>query len=113
MLSDLAIAQAASLKHIHEVADMMGLSPDDLDIFGSPYVAKLRLDVLDKIKDRPNARYIDVTAITPTPLGEGKTTTTVGLGQAMKHIGRHSVSRVARLAVVIRRSCRWKRSTCI
>lgn len=91
MLSDLAIAQAASLKHIHEVADMMGLSPDDLDIFGSPYVAKLRLEVLDKIKDRPNARYIDVTAITPTPLGEGKTTTTVGLGQAMKHIGRRSV----------------------
>ncbi len=91
MLSDLAIAQRAALKHVHEIADMMGLGPDDLDIFGTPYVAKLRLDVLDKIKDRPNARYIDVTAITPTPLGEGKTTTTVGLGQAMKHIGRRAV----------------------
>ncbi len=91
MLSDLAIAQQATLKHVHEMADQMGLSPDDLDIYGSPYVAKLRLDVMDKIKDRPNARYIDVTAITPTPLGEGKSTTTVGLGQAMKHIGKRSI----------------------
>ncbi len=91
MLSDLAIAQQASLHHIHDIAAQMELEPDDLDIFGSPYVAKLRLDVLDKIKGRPNARYIDVTAVTPTPLGEGKSTTTVGLGQAMKHIGKRSV----------------------
>lgn len=91
MLSDLAIAQQAQLKHIHEIADQMGLSADDFDIFGSPYVAKIRMEALDKLKDRPNARYIDVTAITPTPLGEGKSTTTVGLGQAMKHIGKRSV----------------------
>jgi formate--tetrahydrofolate ligase len=91
MLSDLAIAQQASLQHIHQIAEQMELEPDDLDIFGSPYVAKLRLDVLDKIKHRPDAKYIDVTAITPTPLGEGKSTTTVGLGQAMKHIGKRSV----------------------
>ncbi len=91
MLSDLAIVQGASLKHIHEIAEQMGLEPEDLDIYGSPYVAKLHLDILDKIKDRPNARYIDVTAMTPTPLGEGKTTTLVGLGQAMKHLGKRSV----------------------
>lgn len=91
MLSDLAIAQQAALRHVHEIADQMGLSPDDLDLYGSPYVAKIRLDVLDKLKDRPNARYIDVTAITPTPLGEGKSTTLVGLGQAMKHIGKRSI----------------------
>ncbi len=91
MLSDLEIAQHATLKHIHEIADQMGLTPDDLDLYGTPYVAKLRLDVLEKLKDRPNARYIDVTAITPTPLGEGKSTTTVGLGQAMKHIGKRAV----------------------
>jgi formate--tetrahydrofolate ligase len=91
MLSDLAIAQQATLKHVHEIADQMGLTPDDMDLYGSPYVAKLRLDVLDKLKDRPDARYIDVTAITPTPLGEGKSTTTVGLGQAMRHIGKRSV----------------------
>ena len=91
MLTDLAIARQANLKHIHQIADQMGLSPEDMDIFGTPYVAKLHLDVLEKLKDRPNARYIDVTAITPTPLGEGKSTTLVGLGQAMKHIGKRSV----------------------
>jgi formate--tetrahydrofolate ligase len=91
MLSDLTIAQQATLKPIHEIAEQMELEPDDLDIFGSPYVAKLRLDVLDKLKNRPNARYIDVTAITPTPLGEGKSTMTVGLGQAMKHVGKRAV----------------------
>ena len=91
MLSDLAIAQQAELKHVHEIADQMGLSPDDLDLFGSPYVAKFRMDALEKIKDRPNAKYIDVTAITPTPFGEGKSTTAVGLAQAMKLIGKQSV----------------------
>jgi formate--tetrahydrofolate ligase len=69
----------------------MGLTPDDFDLYGSPYVAKLRLEALAKLKDRPNAKYILVTAINPTPLGEGKSTTTVGLGQAMKHIGRRGV----------------------
>jgi formate--tetrahydrofolate ligase len=91
MLSDLAIAQQAALRPVYEIAEQMELEPDDLDLYGSPYVAKLRLDVLKKIQDRPNARYIDVTAITPTPLGEGKSTTTVGLGQAMKHIGKRAV----------------------
>lgn len=91
MLSDLAIAQRATLKPVYEIAEQMELEPGDIDLYGSPYVAKLRLDALEKIKQRPNARYIDVTAITPTPLGEGKTTTTVGLGQAMKHIGRRAV----------------------
>ncbi len=85
MLSDLAIVQGASLKHIHEIAEQMGLEPEDLDIYGSPYVAKLHLDILDKIKDRPNARYIDVTAMTPTPLGEGKTTTLVGPASDWRH----------------------------
>lgn len=91
MLSDLQIARGAKLKHIHDIADQMGLTPDDLDLYGSPHVAKLRLEVLNKLKDRPNARYVVVTALTPTPLGEGKSTTLVGLGQAMKHIGKRSV----------------------
>ncbi|MCC7206980.1 MAG: formate--tetrahydrofolate ligase [Anaerolineae bacterium] len=91
MLSDLTIAQRATLRPVHEIAEQMGLGPDDLDLYGSPYVAKLRLDVQDKLKDRPDAKYVDVTAITPTPLGEGKSTTTVGLGQAMAHIGRRAV----------------------
>ncbi len=91
MLSSLQIAQRATLKPIEQIADEMGLTTDDFDLYGSPYVAKLRLDALDKLKDRPNAKYILVTAITPTPLGEGKSTTTVGLGQAMKHIGKRGI----------------------
>lgn len=91
MYSDLEIVRHANLKHIHAIADQMGLSVNDLDLYGSSHIAKLRLDVLDRLKDRPNAKYIDITAITPTPLGEGKTTTLVGLGQAMKHIGKRSV----------------------
>ena len=86
MHSDLYIAQHAKLKPIIEVAEQLGLGPDDLDIYGSPYVAKVRLDCIDKFKDRPNAKYIDISAITPTPLGEGKSTTLVGLGEAMKHL---------------------------
>ncbi len=91
MLSDLAIAQRAALKPIHEIAEMMGLSADDLDLYGSPYIAKLRLEALEKLRDRPDAKYIVVTAITPTPLGEGKTTTCVGLGQALNQMGKRAI----------------------
>lgn len=91
MHSDLYIAQHANLKPIHEIAEQLELTPDDLDIYGSPYIAKLRLDVLDRIKTRPTAKYIDISAITPTPLGEGKSTTLIGLGEAMKHLGKRAV----------------------
>jgi formyltetrahydrofolate synthetase len=80
--SDIEIAQEAVLTPIKEVAESVGLTEDDLDYYGR-YKAKVHLDVLDKFKDRPQGKYIDVTAITPTPLGEGKTTTTVGLSQAL------------------------------
>jgi formate--tetrahydrofolate ligase len=91
MPSNLEIAQNASLEPLSAIADQMGLNADDFDIYGTPYVAKLRLSVLEKIKDRPLGKYILVTAMTPTPLGEGKSTVTVGLGQAMKHLGKTSV----------------------
>jgi formate--tetrahydrofolate ligase len=91
MDSDLSIAQHANLRPITEIAEQLGLGPNDIDIYGSPYVAKVRLDVLERFKDRPNAKYIDVSAITPTPLGEGKSTTLIGLGEAMKHLGKRSV----------------------
>jgi formate--tetrahydrofolate ligase len=91
MYSDLYIAQHAKLKPIHDIAAQLDLTADDLDIYGSPYIAKLRLDVLERTKDRPNAKYIDISAITPTPLGEGKSTTLIGLGEAMKLIGKRSV----------------------
>ncbi len=85
--SDLEIAQAAKLKPIVEIAERLGLTEDDLDLFGR-YKAKVHLDVLDRFKDRPNGKYIDVTAITPTPLGEGKTVTTIGVSQGLNHIGK-------------------------
>ncbi len=87
MLSDLEIAQAAEIKPILEIARSLGLEEDDLELYGK-YKAKVHLDVLDRFKDRPNGKYIDITAITPTPLGEGKTTTTVGLSQAIGRLGK-------------------------
>lgn len=80
--SDIEIAQAAEMKPISEVAAELGLLPEELELYG-PYKAKVRLSILDRLKDLPDGQYIDVTAITPTPLGEGKTTTTVGLSQAL------------------------------
>jgi len=85
--SDLEIAQAAKLTPIIDIAAKLGLDADDLEAYGK-YKAKVHLDVLERFKDRPNGKYIDVTAITPTPLGEGKTTTTVGLTQALGLIGK-------------------------
>ena len=80
--SDIDIAQEADLRPILEIAEKVGLSMDDLDLHGK-YKAKVHLDILERLKDRPQGKYIDVTAITPTPLGEGKTTTSLGLVQAM------------------------------
>ena len=86
--SDIDVAQAATLRPILEIAAEIGLSEDDLDLYGK-YKAKVHLNVIEKFKDRPQGKYIDVTAITPTPLGEGKTTTTVGLSQALgAHLGK-------------------------
>jgi methylenetetrahydrofolate dehydrogenase (NADP+)/methenyltetrahydrofolate cyclohydrolase/formyltetrahydrofolate synthetase/formate--tetrahydrofolate ligase len=85
--SDIEIAQAANLRPIREVAAELGLTEDDLDYYGK-YKAKVHLDVLEKFKDRPNAKYIDVTAITPTPLGEGKTVTTIGVSQGLAYLGK-------------------------
>ena len=85
--SDIEIAQAANMRPIREVAAEVGLTEDDLDLYGK-YKAKVHLDVLEKFKDRPNAKYIDVTAITPTPLGEGKTVTTIGVSQGLAYIGK-------------------------
>ncbi|RKY67445.1 MAG: formate--tetrahydrofolate ligase, partial [Candidatus Latescibacterota bacterium] len=87
MHTDLDIAQAAKMKPIREIAESLGMVEDDLDLYGK-YKAKVHLDVLDKLKGRPSGKYIDVTAITPTPLGEGKTVTTVGLSQGLNAIGK-------------------------
>jgi len=86
--SDLDIAQEAELKPIADIAAELGLLPEELEMYGN-YKAKVQLSVRERLADRPNGKYVDVTAITPTPLGEGKTTTTVGLSQALgAHLGK-------------------------
>jgi formate--tetrahydrofolate ligase len=87
MRSDLDIARAAELLPLDTVGASIGLGPHLLEPYGR-HVAKISLDAVEELADRPKARYVLVSAITPTPLGEGKTTTTVGLGQAFRHIGR-------------------------
>src|SRR5574340_1179023 len=89
--SDLAIAQAAKMKPITEIAREVGILDDELEMYGK-YKAKVSLDILERLKDKPNGKYIDVTAITPTPLGEGKTVTTIGLSQALNRIGKKTVT---------------------
>ncbi len=87
MPSDLQIARKARLKPMEEVAEEIGVGPHFLEHYGKD-VAKIKLDAIDELEDRPRAKYVVVSAITPTLLGEGKTTTTVGLGQAFKHLGK-------------------------
>jgi len=85
--SDLEIAQAAALEPIASVAARVGLGEEDLEPHGR-FKAKVHLDVREKFAKRPLGKYVDVTAITPTPLGEGKTTTTIGLSQGLGRLGR-------------------------
>ncbi|HAX25086.1 MAG TPA: formate--tetrahydrofolate ligase, partial [Chloroflexi bacterium] len=90
MLSDIEIARQATLKPITEIAADLGIHDDDLELYGR-HKAKINLTALDRPTDRPLGKYVVCTAITPTPLGEGKTTTTVGLGQAMAHVGANAI----------------------
>ena len=90
MKTDIQIAQEAKLQHIGEVAKQLSISEDDLEFYGK-YKAKLSDDLWDKIKDRKDGKLVLVTAINPTPAGEGKTTTTVGLGQALGRMNIKSV----------------------
>jgi methylenetetrahydrofolate dehydrogenase (NADP+)/methenyltetrahydrofolate cyclohydrolase/formyltetrahydrofolate synthetase/formate--tetrahydrofolate ligase len=88
MPSDIEIAQAATLKPILEIAERAGIHRDELELYGD-YKAKVKLEILDRLQGRPDGKYIDVTAITPTPLGEGKTVTTIGVSQALHQIGKN------------------------
>ena len=86
--SDIEIAQAATPLPIDQIASEAGILPEELDLYGKTK-AKVHLSIRDRLKNSPNGKYIVVTAITPTPLGEGKTTTTVGLSQALgAHLGK-------------------------
>ena len=90
MKTDIEIAQEAVMLPITEVAKQLGISPDDLELYGK-YKAKLSNEYLDSIKDNKKGKLILVTAINPTPAGEGKTTTSVGLGEAFGKLGKKAV----------------------
>lgn len=89
-LSDIEIAQSTKMQPIEEVAGSLGISGDDIELYGK-YKAKVDYNLLKKLSDKKDGKLILVTAITPTPAGEGKTTTTVGLGDALKRIGKKTI----------------------
>ncbi len=90
VLTDIEIAQGCQMEPIVKIADKLGISADDLELYGK-YKAKLSSEIWDKLKNKKDGKLVLVTAINPTPAGEGKTTTTVGLGQAMSKIGKNAV----------------------
>ena len=87
MLTDIEIAQQAVLKPVAKIAEELGIEEDELEPYGR-FKAKLNDALYNRVADKPDGKLILVTAINPTPAGEGKTTTTVGLGQAMAKIGK-------------------------
>ncbi len=87
--ADLQIAREARLKPLGDIAGEMSIGPHLLEPYGDA-VAKIKLEAIEELANRPKAKYVLISAITPTPLGEGKTTTTVGLGQAFKHLGKRA-----------------------
>ncbi len=90
MMTDIQIAQNAKMKHIGEIASSLGLGENDIDYYGK-YKAKILPDVYKRLADKKDGKLILVTAINPTPAGEGKTTTSVGIGQAMGHLGKNAI----------------------
>ena len=90
MLSDIEIAQAATMKPIGEIASSLGIAGQYVENYGH-YKAKISLDLWKEIGQRPDGKLILVTAITPTPAGEGKTTTTIGVGQALVKLGKKAI----------------------
>src|SRR5215213_9017900 len=124
LVKNLEVARRAKLKPLTEVAADMGIAEHLLEPYGEG-VAKIKLDAIEQLSGRPKAKYVVVSAITPTPLGEGKTTTTVGLGQAFKHIGKTATVAVRQASMgpvfgikggaagaATARWCPWRRSTC-
>ena len=90
MLSDIEIAQSAKIKPIAEVAEQAGIDPDKLEFYGK-YKAKLPLNYIQNLPERPDAKLILVTAMNPTPAGEGKTTVSIGLAQGLKLVGKNPI----------------------
>ena len=91
MKTDIQITQEAKMENILNIAKKIGLNEDDIEMYGK-YKAKVELSVLEKLKDKKDGKLILVTAITPTPAGEGKSTVSVGLTQALNKIGKNSIA---------------------
>jgi formate--tetrahydrofolate ligase len=91
VLSDLDIAKKAKMLHIRDIALKAGIREDELEYYGN-HKAKVKMSLLERVANAPQGKYVDVTAITPTPMGEGKTVTTIGLSQALGHIGKTVVT---------------------
>jgi len=124
MSSDIEIAQKATMQRIAKVAAKLGIAEENLEPYGH-YKAKLSLAYVDSLVDRPSGKLILVTAMSPTPAGEGKTTTTVGLGDALNHIGKKAIIclrepslgpvfgvKGGAAGAAMPRWCRWKTSIC-
>lgn len=90
MLTDIEIAQGAQMKHIRDIAETVGICEEDLEYYGK-YKAKISYELWDKVKNNKNGKLVLVTAINPTPAGEGKTTTTIGLGDALSKMGKKCI----------------------
>ena len=88
--SDIEIAQSVAPRYIGDIAESLGLTRQDIELYGD-YKAKIRLSALKRLEDKPDGKLVLVTAITPTPAGEGKTTTTIGLGDALRRLGKKTV----------------------
>ena len=90
MLTDVEIAQSAKMKPIKDIASKIGLEEDDLELYGK-YKAKVSLETINRVENNPDGKLVLVTAINPTPAGEGKTTTMIGLSQALNKLGKKSI----------------------
>jgi formate--tetrahydrofolate ligase len=111
MQSDIEIAQQSTMKKITDIAMQIGIPEASIEPYGH-YKGKIALDYLDTLDTKPDGKLILVTAISPTPAGEGKTTTTVGLGDALNRIGKKAII-CLREPSLGPKWCRWKISICI
>ena len=115
MKTDIQIAQEAKMAPIKEVAAQYGIGEDELELYGK-YKAKLSDELWEQVKGRPNGKLVLVTAINPTPAGEGKTTTTVGLGQAFGKMGKKAIIALREPSLGpcfgIKGACRYCKGTC-
>jgi len=93
MLTDIDIAQKAKIKKITKIAEAIGLSSNDIELYGN-YKAKIKFEAIERLRDKPEGKLILVSAITPTPAGEGKTTVSIGLAQAMNKIGKKTIAAI-------------------